>query len=270
VKQRYILGILVGPISLTYALVPSAYSSEPILVGDSRIVGGTSTTIKANPWLIAIKVDHDHQSNLCSGSLIYSRWIVTAAHCFDHKSSQITIGVKYSVDNYQTEGTWIKPKSVHIHSGYVQRALTNDIALLELDADISASVIPMAAETLVLSNLEPLTVTGWGSHSEGGEVSTSLSRATVPYVPTSRCNEPLSYDNRILPSMLCAGRAGGGIDACQGDSGGPLIRGDRPGNALLIGIVSFGDGCARKDKFGVYTRLSSYREWIKAQMESPQ
>jgi secreted trypsin-like serine protease len=86
-------------------------------------------------------------------------------------------------------------------------------------------------------------------------------------VPNDRCNNAASYNNRILPTMLCAGRARGGIDACQGDSGGPLIRGGEPGDAVLVGIVSFGDGCARPNKFGVYTRVSSYRGWIKEQIE---
>jgi secreted trypsin-like serine protease len=60
--------------------------------------------------------------------------------------------------------------------------------------------------------------------------------------------------------MVCAGYAEGGIDARQGDSGGPLVVGD-----TLIGIVSFGDGCGKAGKPGVYTRVSAYTDDIEAQ-----
>jgi secreted trypsin-like serine protease len=65
--------------------------------------------------------------------------------------------------------------------------------------------------------------------------------------------------------MMCAGRREGGVDSCQGDSGGPLVW-KTPDGPVLVGIVSFGDGCARKLKYGVYTRLANYRDWIQRVM----
>jgi secreted trypsin-like serine protease len=102
-------------------------------------------------------------------------------------------------------------------------------------------------------------VTGWGRIKEGGAPAHRLLIAPVPYVANDVCNRPESYHGTIKPSMLCAG--GKGKDACQGDSGGPLVLRTEDG-PILIGVVSFGDGCARALKYGVYTRVSSFRSWI--------
>ena len=83
----------------------------------------------------------------------------------------------------------------------------------------------------------------------------------MPYADTAVCNDPASYNGGVRPGMMCAGYREGGIDACQGDSGGPLVW-RTPDGPVLVGVVSFGDGCARKLKYGIYTRVSAYREWI--------
>ena len=73
--------------------------------------------------------------------------------------------------------------------------------------------------------------------------------------------EKESYDGKITSGMLCAGYPKGGKDSCGGDSGGPLVW-HSAGGAILLGVVSFGKGCALDHKYGVYTRVSSYRDWI--------
>ena len=100
-----------------------------------------------------------------------------------------------------------------------------------------------------------------GATEEGGGASKDLQKASVPYADTAVCNEPASYNGGVRPNMMCAGYREGGIDACQGDSGGPLVW-QSPGGPVLVGVVSFGDGCARKLKYGIYTRVSAYRHWI--------
>lgn len=92
-----------------------------------------------------------------------------------------------------------------------------------------------------------------------------LHSAAVPVLSTETCLRSDIYGGRqqpILNSMLCAGRLSGGTDACGGDSGGPLVC-ERDGRMELVGLVSWGDGCAKKDRPGVYTRISSFVPWIR-------
>jgi secreted trypsin-like serine protease len=109
-----------------------------------------------------------------------------------------------------------------------------------------------------------LEVTGWGL-TEKGQVSNELRMAQVSLVGNPTCNAVDSYNGEIGPGMMCAGRKEGGVDSCSGDSGGPLVWKSSNG-PILVGVVSFGDGCAKKLKFGVYTRVSAYREWITSTM----
>ena len=113
----------------------------------------------------------------------------------------------------------------------------------------------------------PLQVTGWGI-TESGSGSEALLAAIVPLVPNSVCNAPESYAGRVTDNMLCAGNRDGGRDSCQGDSGGPIWT-TIGGKQTLVGLVSFGDGCARRLKYGVYTRLANYTAWAQRTMRGP-
>ena len=124
------------------------------------------------------------------------------------------------------------------------------------------------------------TVTGWGTLTEGGALPEKLQEVKVAPINDNVCDAALGA-GRIKDVMICAGLLElssivtpkydisgpkeGGRDSCQGDSGGPLVtRDDRPGFSL-IGVVSFGDGCARPDSYGVYTEVSYYLDWIAQQ-----
>jgi hypothetical protein len=71
----------------------------------------------------------------------------------------------------------------------------------------------------------------------------------------------VAYNGAIKRGMMCAGYREGGVDSCKGDSGGPLVwrAGDGP---VLVGVVSWGDGCACELRYGVYTQVASYTDWI--------
>jgi trypsin len=76
-----------------------------------------------------------------------------------------------------------------------------------------------------------------------------------------------AYDDFDVKTMLCAGYAQGGVDTCQGDSGGPLFGRNAAGDLKVVGATSFGEGCARPGKPGVYARVAddTLRRWIASQ-----
>jgi len=223
-----------------------------------RVVGGENTNIKEHPWQVAL----DLRRGLCGGSLIYPNWVLTAAHCFGGSKNPDDVRIKAGVNNYRIGGAWTAVNRVVVHEAYNPATNENDLALVKLKARPAGEPIELARPEDEPQICEALEVTGWGRTSEGGTTSQTLQKATVPYVATATCNAQDAYDGKIRPGMLCAGFAAGGVDACQGDSGGPLVlrRDGKP--PVLIGVVGWGEGCARKLKYGVYARVSAFRSWI--------
>lgn len=89
-----------------------------------------------------------------------------------------------------------------------------------------------------------------------------LLAAHVMLVPQDSCSRAYQGISRIASGMICARATNPSRDACQGDSGGPLVA-----NGYLIGIVSWGEGCANTLYPGVYTRVSEYDDWIRDKIE---
>jgi trypsin len=234
---------------------------EEIILGGKRIVGGEPTTIDKHPWQVAITIKRSAGSYLCGGSIIARKWILSAAHCFQVSDRPDMVRAKAGATNYLRQGVWSQIEKVVIHDQYSPATHENDLALIKLKVAPAGRVIPLvdASQTIPLS--EPLEVTGWGATAEAGGAARGLMQAVVPYVDNAICNEAASYDGHVLPGMMCAGRREGGVDSCQGDSGGPLVWRTDAG-PVIVGVVSFGEGCGRQLKYGVYTRVSAYRDWI--------
>ena len=113
------------------------------------------------------------------------------------------------------------------------------------------------------SGLAHTEIVGWGAVVQGGGVTEVLMKSSVVTVTNTECVSVMG-PGRITDNMICAGAEG--TDTCQGDSGGPLTTRREAGAGFsVIGITSWGDGCARPDTLGVYTRLSQYLAWIEQQ-----
>jgi trypsin len=235
-----------------------SWAQEEIKSFGRRIVGGEPTTIEEHPWQVALTLNGSYH---CGGSIIAFKWVLTAAHCFSPDPEPAGTRAKAGATNYRMAGAWTDIERIVVHEAYNPITQVNDIALLKLKSPPNGKIIPIADASIALPVGEPLEVTGWGRTTEDGNISGDLLKATVPYVDATTCNAPESYNGLIRPGMICAGRREGGVDACQGDSGGPLVWKSSDG-PMLVGVVSFGDGCARKLKYGVYTQVSKYRDWI--------
>lgn len=236
-------------------------SPPTIKVGGPRIIYGEDADIKDYPWQVAILVRKSTGTYLCGGSLITQRRILTAAHCFEPGSRPADVLVKAGATHFLTEGVWIAAERISLHPQFDAKSYQNDVALVALNASTQGSVIPIADDALVLPGGEPLEITGWGATSEGGSPANQLQKAIVPYVANSECNDVNAYAGSVTSRMICAGHREGGTDSCQGDSGGPLVWKSVNG-PVLVGVVSFGSGCAKKMRYGVYSRVGAYQTWI--------
>ena len=263
--MRHRISVLLA--ALIFVAMPqlSALQAQEEIHG-KRVIGGEPTDIKKHPWQVALNIKIDGATYLCSGSFIAPQWVVTAAHCFYEENGpgvakQGDVKLKAGVTNYLAQGNWLVAENFVVNKDYNGDTHKDDIALIKLASlPADADTIPLLDPSITLNPGQDLEVTGWGV-TESGAPSPDLRKASVPYVDNATCNAPNSYNGRALPGMMCAGQRDGGVDSCQGDSGGPLVWNSADG-PVLVGVVSWGDGCARKLKYGLYTRVTAYRDWI--------
>ena len=154
------------------------------------------------------------------------------------------------------------------HSRFVRETYDNDIALILLTHRLSWDpyTVPVCLPTQrkkVLAGHNGILV-GWGRLSEEGQRSKRPLKLSVPIVDMASCERVLGQHN-VNPTKFCAGYLEGGRDACQGDSGGALVL--QVGNQYIQeGIISSGVGCARKNFYGLYTRISEFIPWLRTAM----
>ncbi|XP_075268048.1 acrosin-like [Opisthocomus hoazin] len=163
-------------------------------------------------------------------------------------------------------------KRLLVHEHYSNITQRNDIALLELDQPVQCGYYVQLAcvpdASLRVSQLRSCYVSGWGSTTaRAGGPSDVLQEAKVRLIDVKLCNSSRWYGGAIHSHNLCAGYPQGGIDTCQGDSGGPLVCKDNTNNYFwLVGVTSWGRGCARPNQPGVYTSTQHFHHWILRQM----
>jgi len=244
---RKVSGALLGAALVTVALAAPA-SATPPADGDVGIdvVGGTRAAQGEFPWVVRLSMG-------CGGALLRPNIVLTAAHCVGGTGNNTSITATLGSVDLQD------PARVQIRSNYVHRAPGyngngKDWALIRLQSPSTLPLLP--ANTSTANDSGTFTVMGWGAASEGGGQQRYLLKAQVPFIDDTSCRS--SYPSLIPAEEICAGFPQGGVDTCQGDSGGPMVRRDAGNNWVNVGIVSWGEGCARPNKPGVYTQVSTF------------
>jgi transmembrane serine protease 11D len=234
----------------------------------ARIVNGHVTVIGDNPWQIAMirsAVPEPTRSQFCGGSIIRNNWILTAAHCVRNsivREDPARVEIIAGTSQYAFGGERLKVAAIHTHPNFNSTTMDNDFALLRLQTPMTkGQVIPVADANTQVADGTKLCVSGWGATAEGSPGALELLGAEIPTVSNAVCNERESYNGEIRASMMCAGKKEGGVDSCQGDSGGPASTVIQ-GRNILVGVVSWGEGCARRLKYGVYSRIPTAAQWI--------
>ncbi|MET8949124.1 serine protease [Streptomyces sp. NPDC004542] len=226
------------------------------------VVGGTTTTTSAYPFMMQITDASGHQ--FCGGTLVAAKKVVTAAHCMVGEStgSVRVVGGRTYLNG--TDGTVSKVGRIWIDPDYTDATDGDDVAVLTLSTSMPYTPAPYvsASQTGVYAAGTTARVLGWGTTSENGSSSNQLRTATVPVVSDAGCKSSYGSDF-VQTDMVCAGYTTGGVDTCQGDSGGPLLIG-----GVLAGITSWGEGCAEAGHPGVYTRLTTFSDLVTAQVGS--
>lgn len=243
---------------------------------DAKIIGGVDTRPGEFPWAAALEY---LDSSYCGAVIVSDRIVLTAAHCL---KKRVPIQVRVGGHNTsEREGTELIPARAIVHPGYGKKSrnLGSDIAALRLIKRIKfqefeGRVAPACLyQPLRLVDHLPVVAAGWGLTEEGGgeeKKSKVLQKVQLEVIPNVKCFKETGYrviENYMDETMLCAW--GDKRDACGGDSGGPLaFWEDETQKWLLVGIVSFGVGCGRRDYPGIYSSVASHLDWIRSHLVS--
>jgi secreted trypsin-like serine protease len=260
---------------LTTAAAARAQSPQP------RVVGGSVTTIDQYPWQAAVVFDpskvggNAHQRQFCGGSLLTTYIVITAAHCIEDTDpdngtsldpTDVNVVLGRTTLSNSSQGTEHDVQIVDYDGNFNPNSLVNDVGYLVL-----STALPQPQPTIDIAGGDEAAtwapgvladISGWGStlqcSSSCGPTVDTLRSASVPIVSDSNCGSVLVYGSDFDPAtMVCAGYLEqGGVDTCQGDSGGPLEAPLEGGGYRLVGITSWGFGCAEPNAPGVYTRIA--------------
>ncbi|MDC0980247.1 serine protease [Bdellovibrionales bacterium] len=261
-------------LAFAFVLVISLGSQATFSEAQTRIVGGEKSREHSWPWMAAIartKSINLYQGQFCGGSLIHPNWVLLAAHCLapegpTHPLEAADIYVALGTNHLDQNFERAEVEKIYIHPQFDPDSLNNDIALIRLTSQhflthsLNIDLLPNSPYPHVGNKMS--TAIGWGDTSPLNYINiypTELRDVNLPIIPFHECQR--IFGDEVTSNMFCAGVLAGGKDSCTGDSGGPLVIEDN-GVFKQIGITSWGFGCAQKNSYGVYTKLSNYKGWI--------
>lgn len=251
--------VLAFALCCSLQLIASASTNNVVL--DGRIVGGVETTIRQAPFLVSLQKYGEHW---CGGSLISANFVLTAAHCFFDITDEVIIARVGSTSS-KNGGQLVEVEKIICHDGFDLDVVSFDIAFLKLKTNV---IFSPSVRSIKYTTSEPfpnryVDIYGWGKESQHNmDLPENLRKARVMLLSRDMCRS--KYDQDIDPIHdynICAYTDG--VDSCKSDSGGPLIA-----DSKLAGIVSWGKGCAVKDRPGVYTSVAKFTNWIETMIKN--
>uniref|UniRef100_A0A7N4P9J4 Peptidase S1 domain-containing protein n=1 Tax=Sarcophilus harrisii TaxID=9305 RepID=A0A7N4P9J4_SARHA len=253
---------LLFPWSLCITL--STVCGNPKIAG--KIVGGQNTQKGQWPWQVSLRISAG--LHICGGSLIHPIRSLRPSYY------RVMLG-ELKLYTSPPNSSFASVRRIIIHPSYQSgtNIPTGDIALIQLGSPSQIMPVCLPAPQTHFVSGTLCWVTGWGKTKERGKGRYRVSVLTqlpvlVPLIDAKTCDAQYHINNPtdsgrplVLDDMICAGYEQGQKDACQGDSGGPLVCKDN-NTWFQVGVVSWGEGCARPHRPGVYTRVQNYTDWI--------
>ncbi|XP_066176370.1 acrosin-like [Sylvia atricapilla] len=276
---------LAGPVGGTWDSCRSTCGLRPMVLNESSAIpeyrssdsaNGTSLDVNPGTWtgIASIQVTLENGTwHMCSGTLISHRWVLTAARCFttaeDVHKWKVVLGAT-DLAQPGREAEVFQIKRVLKHKNYDHDSERNNIALVELEQPVECSdYIQLGCvpdSSVAVAELKTCYIAGWRASPESAPgPRLVLQEAKVRLIDVQLCNSSRWYGGAVHPQELCAGYPRGGIDTCQGDSGGPLVCKDNTKEKFwLVGLASWGRGCARARRPGIFTSTQHFHAWIRA------
>ncbi|XP_041970762.1 trypsin alpha-3-like [Aricia agestis] len=253
--------------TVIFALLVATSLATPVPVDQNalnRIVNGKAVEITEVPYQASLRRKvSSGWAHSCGAIVITVRSLLTAAHCVNSYTFQSDLlRVVVGTVSRTSGGSSYDVAGLYLHEDYSPMTLEHDIAIIvtakKMSFGRSVQPIPLLEYGQELAEGTEALVSGYGVTSYEGTVAQSLQAAVVKIVSQQSCARAYMRIGAITSGMLCASADAPPRDACQGDSGGPLVA-----HSKLVGIVSWGEGCANVSYPGVYTRVSAYTPWIR-------
>jgi secreted trypsin-like serine protease len=271
------LTIVAASVTLLGAVLAARSSAQAAAGPAIRIVGGENVSEQQGPAYTAMAAlvlsdqvyqGSDADRQFCGGSLIAAQVVLTAAHCvLDSSGATVTVSDIEVVLGKRdlaapSGGEHLAVARIQVPASY-RRTRSPDVAVVTLASPSAQTPIGLVSRSVDWRPGTRSRVAGWGLTREGGKPSHVLRHVSIPILRGADCRRAYGSSFRST-SMLCAGALKGGKDSCQGDSGGPLMVRGQDRQLLLAGVVSWGNGCARRGFPGIYARVGATRvqSWI--------